>query len=123
MQRAMVLRVGVTIKQIENEHLQDLLVFPVWIIWGEQKKLGEGTVPECPPWLRAWSGHSWFLRISHMFTLSTSVSSWVLKNSISAMSVRRNFSRGEQRIVFGTGSHGPGLPTSNFRILLIARQA
>jgi len=29
MQRAMVLRVGVTIKQIENEHLQDLLVFPV----------------------------------------------------------------------------------------------
>jgi len=40
MQRAVVLRVGVTIKQIENEHLQNLLVFRVWIIWGGTKKLG-----------------------------------------------------------------------------------
>jgi len=46
MQRAVVLRVGVTFEQIENEHLQNLLVFRVWIIW-------RGTAPECPPWLRA----------------------------------------------------------------------
>jgi len=29
MQRAMVLRVGLTIEQVENEHLQNLLVFRV----------------------------------------------------------------------------------------------
>ena len=54
MQRAVVLRVGVTIKQIENEHLQNLLVFRVWIIWGGTKNWG-GTAPECPPWLRSWA--------------------------------------------------------------------
>ena len=36
------LRVGVTTKQIENKHLQNLLIFRVWIIW--QKKIG-GTAP------------------------------------------------------------------------------
>ena len=47
------LRVCVTIKQIENKHLQNWLIFRVWIIWGAQKNLG-GTAPEYPPWLRAW---------------------------------------------------------------------
>ena len=42
MQRAVVLRVGVTIKQIENEHLQNELVFRVWIIGG-------GTLPPNAP--------------------------------------------------------------------------
>ena len=36
------LRVGVTIKQTENKHLQNLIIFRGWIIWG-------GTAPECPP--------------------------------------------------------------------------
>jgi len=49
MQRAVVLRVGVTFEQIENEHLQNLLVFRVWIIWGGTKEIGG----HCPPWLRA----------------------------------------------------------------------
>ena len=53
MQRAVVLRVGVTIKQIENEHLQNELVFRVWIIGGGHKNLGD-TAPECTPWLQAW---------------------------------------------------------------------
>jgi len=48
MQRAVVLRVGVTINQIKNEHLQNLLVFRVWIIWGSTKKLG-GHCPRIPP--------------------------------------------------------------------------
>jgi len=49
MQRTVVLRVGVTIKQIENEHLQNVLVFRVWIIWGGTKIIGGDTAPECPP--------------------------------------------------------------------------
>jgi len=61
MQLEVVLRVGVSIKQIKNEHLQNLLIFPVWIIWGGTKNWGE-TAPECPPpWLRAWT---YELRIS-----------------------------------------------------------
>jgi len=40
MQRAVVLRVGVTFEQIENEHLRNLLVFRVWIIWTGTKNWG-----------------------------------------------------------------------------------
>jgi len=47
MQGAVGLRVDVTIEQIENEHLQNLLVFRLWIIWGGTKNLGV-TAPECP---------------------------------------------------------------------------
>jgi len=54
MQRAVVLRVAVAITQIENENLQNLLVFQVWYIWGGTKRIWGGTAPECPPWLRAW---------------------------------------------------------------------
>ena len=35
------LRVGVKIKQIENKHLYNWLIFPVWIIWG--------ALPRKPP--------------------------------------------------------------------------
>jgi len=42
------LQVGVAIKQIENKHLQNLLIFRVWIIWGGKKNWG-GTAPECLP--------------------------------------------------------------------------
>jgi len=54
MQRAMVLRVGLTIEQVENEHLQNLLVFRVWIIW-EGTKFGGTLSPNAtsPLWLRA----------------------------------------------------------------------
>jgi len=48
MQSAVVLRVGVTIKQIKNEHLQNLLVFRVWIIWRGTKILGRHC-PRIPP--------------------------------------------------------------------------
>jgi len=51
-QRVVMLRVGVTIKQIENKYLQNLLIFRAWTIWGGQKKFG-GHCPESPPWLRA----------------------------------------------------------------------
>jgi len=47
MQLAVMLRVGVTFGQIENEHLQNFLVFRVWIIWGAQK-IG-GHCPRMPP--------------------------------------------------------------------------
>jgi len=43
-----VLWVGVTIKQIKNEHLQNLLVFRVWIIWGGTKKIGGSLPPNAP---------------------------------------------------------------------------
>jgi len=33
MQRAVMLRVGVAIKQIDNKHFQNLLVFRAWNIW------------------------------------------------------------------------------------------
>ena len=49
------LRVGVTIKQIEKKRLQNWLIFRVWIIWGTQKKLGGGTAPEFPLWRPAWA--------------------------------------------------------------------
>ena len=49
MERAVVLQVGVTFEQIENEHLRNLLVFRVWIIWTGTKKLGG----HCPTWLPA----------------------------------------------------------------------
>jgi len=49
MQRAVVLQVGVTIKQIKNEHLQNLLVFRVWIIWGDTKKIGRALPLNAPP--------------------------------------------------------------------------
>ena len=42
------LRVDVTIKQIENKHLQNWLIFLVWIIWGTQKKCGEALPPNVP---------------------------------------------------------------------------
>jgi len=42
------LRVGVTIKQIENKHLQNWLIFRVWIIWGGTKQIWGSTAPECP---------------------------------------------------------------------------
>jgi len=45
MQRAVVLRVGVKVKQIENEHLQNLLVFWVWIIWVGTKNIWRGHCP------------------------------------------------------------------------------
>ena len=48
------LRVAVTIEQIENEHLQNLLTFRVWIIWGAHKFWGV-TAPECPLWLQSSS--------------------------------------------------------------------
>jgi len=44
-QRVVMWRVGVTIKQIENKHLQNVLIFRVWIIWGEQKKFGRALLP------------------------------------------------------------------------------
>ena len=34
------LRTGVTLKQIENKHVQNWLIFRVWIIWGTQKNWG-----------------------------------------------------------------------------------
>ena len=40
------LRVGVTM-QIENKHLQNWLIFRVWIIWGGTKKTLGGAAPEC----------------------------------------------------------------------------
>jgi len=49
MQREVVLRVGVTIKQIKNDPLQNLLAFWVWIIWGEQKKVWVALPPNAPP--------------------------------------------------------------------------
>jgi len=49
------LRVGVTIKQNENKHLQNWIIFRVWIISGHKKIWEGGTSPECPPWLRAWA--------------------------------------------------------------------
>jgi len=50
MQRAAVLRVSVAIKQIENEHLQNLLVFRVWIMLVRgKKKLGGRALPQIPP--------------------------------------------------------------------------
>ena len=48
MQRAVVLRVAVAITQIENENLQNLLVFQVWYIWGAQKEFGEALPPNAP---------------------------------------------------------------------------
>jgi len=42
------LRVGVTIQQIENKHLQNLLIFRVLIIWGCTKKIGEALPPNPP---------------------------------------------------------------------------
>ena len=47
------LQVGVTIKQIENKHLQNLLIFRVWIIWGGTKEIWVVLPPNAPPWLRA----------------------------------------------------------------------
>jgi len=58
MQSAVVLRVGVTIKQIKNEHLQNLLVFRVWIIWRGTKILGRHCPripPVAPGLLHIWS--------------------------------------------------------------------
>jgi len=48
-QQVVMLRVGVTIKQIENKPLQNLIFFRVSIIWGGAQKKLEGTAPECPP--------------------------------------------------------------------------
>jgi len=48
------LQAGLTIKQIENKHFQNGLIFLVWIIWGGTKEIWGDTAPECPPWLRAW---------------------------------------------------------------------
>jgi len=42
------LQVGVTIKHIGNKHLQNLLIFRVWIIWGAQKSLGGELSPNAP---------------------------------------------------------------------------
>jgi len=39
------LRVGVTIEQIEYKHLQNLLIFRVWIIWGCTTKIWGATAP------------------------------------------------------------------------------
>jgi len=47
-QRAVMLRVGVTVKQIENKHLQKRLIFRVRIIWG-------ALSPNALLWLRAWT--------------------------------------------------------------------
>ena len=41
-------RVGVTIKQIENEHLQNMLVFWAWIIWGGTKNIWGALPPNVP---------------------------------------------------------------------------
>ena len=41
------LRVGVTIKRL-NKHLQNWLIFRVWIIWGGTKRIG-GNCPRMPP--------------------------------------------------------------------------
>jgi len=38
------LRVGVTIKQIENKHLQNWLIFRVWIICGGNAPHGYGPI-------------------------------------------------------------------------------
>jgi len=40
--------VGVKIKQIKNKHLQNWLIFPVWIIWGAQTKFGGALTPNVP---------------------------------------------------------------------------
>jgi len=52
-QRVVMLQVGETIKQIENKHLQNLLIFRGWIIWGGAQKIWGHTAPNAPPWLRA----------------------------------------------------------------------
>jgi len=47
------LRVGVTIKQIENKHLQKFNNFTSLNHLGEHKKILGGTAPNAPPWLWA----------------------------------------------------------------------
>jgi len=42
------LLVGVTIEQIENKHLHNLLIFRVLIILGAQKKFWEALPPNIP---------------------------------------------------------------------------
>jgi len=53
-QQVVMLRVGVTIKQIENKPLQNLIFFRVSIIWGGHKKNWRALPPNAPPWLRTW---------------------------------------------------------------------
>jgi len=42
------LRVGVKIEQIENKHLQNWLIFRVWIIWGGTNKIWGALPPNAP---------------------------------------------------------------------------
>jgi len=42
------LRVGEKIKQIESKHLQNWLIFPVWIIWGGTNKIWGSLPPNTP---------------------------------------------------------------------------
>ena len=71
-QRVVMLRVGVMIKQIENKHLQNWLIFRVWIIWETQKFWG-ALPPHAPPWLRACIGLA-FMKIRAV----SSWSPWIL---------------------------------------------
>ena len=56
MRRAVVLRVGEAIKQIHNEHLQNLLVFRAWNIWGFTEMIGVDW-PQIPSVARCLSAH------------------------------------------------------------------